>query len=105
MATHRIPAAFDLVAQFGLRLTPEMQEIGRELYNDACTTGSDVHLSDRAPDRLDVEQQGESTDKHANGSVKTSHFRCMCALSSRTSPPLMTCSSKVQQQPTCSMWS
>lgn len=59
VATHRIPAEFDLVAQFGLRgLDPGMQQIGRELYNDACTTGSSIHLADYADEELGVEQQG-----------------------------------------------
>lgn len=60
VATHRIPAEFDLAAQYGLRgLSPEMQHVGRTLYNDACTTGSEVHLADHAGEQLNVEQQGD----------------------------------------------
>ena len=59
MATHRIPAEFDLVAILGLTgLDPDMQQVGRELYNDACTTGTHVHLADYTDDVLDVEEQG-----------------------------------------------
>ena len=59
VAAHPIPAEFDLVAQFGLQgLDPAMQHIGRKLYNDACTTGSEVHLADYADEELSVEQQG-----------------------------------------------
>ena len=60
IATHRIPAEFDLVAQFGLHgISPQMQQVGRELYNDACKTGTEVHLADYTDDVLNVEQQGE----------------------------------------------
>ena len=57
MATHPIDAEFDLSVQFGLRLDPGVQQIGRVLYSDACTTGTEVHLADHTNRELDVEEQ------------------------------------------------
>lgn len=36
-----------------------MQHLGRELYNDACTAGTEVHLVDYADEGLNVEEQEE----------------------------------------------